>query len=208
MISKLWYPVQEYPRWFRTLCKLIFLIKGRSTGTGYHFQTIPRFCVKSPRTLSSFPYPLNYIIFPDFVCLRWDTWNAILCITILIVLNTVNNAWSSLKHGKILQHFILDRVATFTILCFEEGRWVLLSRPNPPSQIPLEYPSPEFIKTMISENHTLCSWQSILISTIQMWWWSNSTQNCSSFNRTARFFMPNLLQLSVAGNLYFSIVNL
>ena len=49
-------------------------------------------------------------------------------------------AWPSLEQGKKLQYFLLDRVAKFTSLCLEQSlSFEILSRLNPPTQIPVEY---------------------------------------------------------------------
>ena len=55
--------------------------------------------------------------------------NTNLC-AVIIVLNTVM-FWSSLEQGKKLQHFLLDRVAKFISLFFEQGQGFIESAETP-----------------------------------------------------------------------------
>ena len=78
----------------------------------------------------------DHLIFADFVRFFEMCENANLC-TVSIVLNTVMIV--PVLNSKKLQHFLLDRVAKFTSLCLEQVR-LSLSRPNLPTQIPVECP--------------------------------------------------------------------
>ena len=83
--------------------------------------------------------------FADFVCLRWNAWKRKLMYRFYCF--EYGNAWSSLQEEiTSLQHFLLDRVAKFTFLCFAQGQGFIQSTepPYPNSFItrPLSLPNP------------------------------------------------------------------
>ena len=61
------------------------------------------------------PQPHNF--FADCVCLHWDTWNSNLIMYCLFWII----AWSSLEHGKKLQHLINYLTGKALQVCLEQG---------------------------------------------------------------------------------------
>ena len=81
-------------------------------------------CHKQGRPRKSSPFLPILSHTADFVRLRWNVWKRKL-------MHEYGNAWSSLEHGKTLQHLLLDRVAKFTSLRPEQGQGFIESAEPP-----------------------------------------------------------------------------
>ena len=61
------------------------------------------------------------------MCIRWNAWKG----KLMYCFHCLNTAWSSLKQGQKLQHFLLNRAAKFTSLCLEQGQGFVESADPP-----------------------------------------------------------------------------
>ena len=80
--------------------------------------------------------PFDHIICDDFVCLRWNAWKRKLMYFFYCFV--YSNAWSSLERAEKFTTLSLWQGSTNLHGCVLNR--VSLSRPNPPTQIPVEDP--------------------------------------------------------------------
>ena len=84
--------------------------------------------------------PFDHTSFADFVRLRWLWVKTQTCVPFLVFL--IPPAWFSLEQGKEITALSLRQGGKINIFCVFNRVWFSLSQPNPPTQIPVEYPPP------------------------------------------------------------------
>ena len=100
---------------------IYFLYKGRSDTVRVSFSgfSVFRYTISHFRVLNRV-VPVNLLLFSPFDHYHVRLFRVQTYVPFLVF--WIRPDWSSLEQGKKLQHFLLDRVANFHLLCLEQGQ--------------------------------------------------------------------------------------